>query len=177
MVADCGAPTILKSDNAPEFKGKRWLEYLAYISVRSAYTEAHHPNENLAERRGGALKAATTHLLTITSCFVQYWCFALEYVCLLRTVLARRSLNWSGTPHEAHWGERPDISMFQFTFWQPVWYYQPRQSFPKAKMLKARFLGIAQNIGDAFCFLILTQPEGEDESLPQVLERFVIRKR
>ena len=53
MVANCGAPTLLKSDNAPEFKGKRWLDYLASISVRSAYTEAHHPNENLAERRGG----------------------------------------------------------------------------------------------------------------------------
>ncbi|KAI2506167.1 hypothetical protein MHU86_8302 [Fragilaria crotonensis] len=67
--------------------------------------------------------------------------------------------------------------MFRFSFWQPVWYYQPRQSFPKTKMLKGRFLGIAQNIGDAFCFLILTQPEPDDDSQPQVLARSVIRKR
>jgi hypothetical protein len=43
-------------------------------------------------------------------------------------------------------------------------------------MLKGRFLGIAQNIGDAFCFLILTQPD-EPTDHPQVLARSVIRKR
>ena len=176
MVTECGAPLILKSDNAPEFKGKRWVDYLHSMSIQSVFTEAHHPNENLAERRGGALKAATVHLLRITGCPLQYWCFALEYVALLRTVLARRNLDWS-TPHEAHWGDRPDISMFRFSFWQPIWYYQPRQSFPKTKMLKGRFLGIAQNIGDAFCFLVLTQPEADDDSQPQVLARSVIRRR
>ncbi len=151
MVTECGAPTVLKAENAPEFKSKRWMDYLSIISVRSEYTEAHHPNENLAEHQDGALKAAAIHLLTITGCPLQFWSFALEYVCLLRTVLARRSLEWS-TPHERHWGEFPDISMFRFDFWQPVWYNQPRQSFPRTKMLKGRFLGIAQSIGHAFCF-------------------------
>jgi hypothetical protein len=44
-------------------------------------------------------------------------------------------------------------------------------------MLKGRFLGIPQNVGDAFCFLILTQPEHDDEAQPQVLACSVIRKR
>ena len=176
MVAECGAPVVIKSDNAPEFKGKRWVDYLKSMPIRSEFTEAHHPNKNLAERRGGTLKAATVHLLTITGCPLSFWCFALEYVCLLRTVLARRSLNWI-TPHGAHWGDRPDISVFRFTFWEPIWYYNPRQSFPKPKMLKGRFLGIAQNVGDAFCFLILTQPEGDAAPAPQVLARSVIRRR
>jgi hypothetical protein len=177
MITDCGAPTVLKSDNAPEFKGKRWLSYLESLSVASQYTEAHHPNQNLAERRGGALKAATVHLLKITGAPLPYWCFAIEYVCLLRSVLARRSLDWM-TPHERHWGERPDISVFRFTFWEPIWYYAPRQSFPKPKMLKGRFLGVAPNVGDAFCFLVLTDPEGDGLSeLPQVLARSVIRRR
>lgn len=176
MVTTCGAPLVLKSDNAPEFRGKRWVDYLDTMSIRSEFTEAHHPNENLAERRGGALKAATVHLMKITGCPLTYWCFALEYMCLLRTVLARRSLNWT-TPHEKHWGDRPDISVFRFIFWEPIWYYQPRQPFPKPKMLKGRFLGIAQNIGDAFCFLILTQPDSDDSTSPQVLARSVIRRR
>ena len=175
LIADCSAPNVMKSDNAPEFKSKKWMEHLDSATISSAFTKAHHPNKNLVERRGGALKAATVHLLTITGCPLQYWCYAMEYVCLLRTVLVRRSLNWS-TPHERHWGDRSDISVFRFTFWQPIWYYQPRQSFPKAKMLKGRFLGIAQNIGDAFCFLILTQPD-EPTDYPQVLARSVIRKR
>ncbi|KAI2506735.1 hypothetical protein MHU86_7736 [Fragilaria crotonensis] len=177
MVAECGAPTRLKSDNAPEFKGKRWISYLESLSIKSEYTEAHHPNQNLAERRGGALKAATVHLLTVTGAPLAYWCFALEYMCLVRTVLARRSLNWL-TPHECHWGERPDISVFRFIFWQPVWFYQPRRAFPRAKMLKGRFLGVAPSVGDAFCFLILALPDDENEiSTPQVLARSVIRPR
>ena len=84
MVAECGAPLCLKSDNAPEFKGKRWVDYLTSMAIQSVFTEAHHPNKNLAERRGGALKAATVHILRITGCPLPYWCFALEYVALLR---------------------------------------------------------------------------------------------
>ncbi|KAI2495066.1 hypothetical protein MHU86_19461 [Fragilaria crotonensis] len=68
MVAECGALSI-KSDDAPEFKGKRWVDYLNTMTIQSVFTEAHHhPNENLAERRGGSLKAATVHLLRVTGC-------------------------------------------------------------------------------------------------------------
>jgi hypothetical protein len=67
--------------------------------------------------------------------------------------------------------------MFFFIFWEPIWYLNPRQAFPKTKMLKGRLLGIGQNVGDAFCFLILTQPESDSDSSPQVLARSVIRLR
>ena len=179
LVTDFGAPRTIKSDNAPEFKGKRWITFLNSMAISSVYTEAHHPNQNLAERRGGALKAGTIHLLKVTGAPLKFWCYALEYMCLLRNVSARRSLDWS-TPHERHWGDRPDISVFRFVFWEPIWYYQPRQSFPRPKMLKGRFLGIAQNIGDAFCFLIYTEPELDSTGAcptPQVLARSVIRRR
>jgi hypothetical protein len=179
MVTDFGAPRMIKSDNAPEFKGKRWVSFLELMTISSKYTEAHHPNQNLAERRGGTLKAGTIHLLKITGTPLKFWCYALEYMCLLRSVSARRSLGWS-TPHERHWGDRPDISAFRFAFWEPIWYYQPRQSFPHPKMLKGRFLGIARNIGDAFCFLIYTEPEFDNTGstpTPQVLARSVIRRR
>ena len=66
LITECGAPTQLKSDNAPEFKSKKWMLYLEDYTISSAYTEAHHPNQNLAERRGGMLKTATTHLQRIT---------------------------------------------------------------------------------------------------------------
>ena len=177
MITECGAPNVIKSDNAPEFKGKQWRSQLDKLCIQSKFTEAHHPNENLAERRGGALKAATVHLLTTTGAPLEYWCFALEYMCLVRTVIARRSLDWL-TPHECHWGDCPDISVFRFTFWEPIWFYQPRQAFPKPKMSKGRFLGIAENIGDAFCFLILTEPDATDgNTSAQVLARSVIRRR
>jgi hypothetical protein len=138
MITEFGAPTEIVSDNASKFCGKRWKEVLNTYMIHSTFTEPHHPNENLAERQGGALKAATVHLLTVTGAPLQYWCFALEYMNLVRSVLARRSLRWK-SPHECHWGNCPDISVFRFIFWQPIWFYNPRQSFPNPKMLKGRF--------------------------------------
>jgi transposase InsO family protein len=176
LITEYGAPVEIYSDNAPEFCGKKWRDILSTYMIGALYTEPHHPNENLAERRGGALKAATVHLLTVTGAPLNYWCFALEYMSLVRSILARRSLDWK-SPHECHWGDRPDISVFRFAFWEPIWYYCPRQSFPHPKMLRGRFLGIAQNVGDAFCFLILTVPDPDSNEVPQVLSRSVIRSR
>jgi hypothetical protein len=98
----------------------------------SEFTEAHHLRKSLAKRRGGAIKAATVHLLRITGC---PW---LPFGVLVLYLLARRSLDWS-TLHELQWGERPDISMFCFIFWEPIWYLNPRQAFLKTKMLKDWF--------------------------------------
>jgi hypothetical protein len=120
------------------------------------------------------LKAAVVHLLLVTKAPLEYWCFALEYVCLLQSHIARRKLGWR-TAQERHFGETPDISVFRFTFWSPVWYYSPSVPFPKSKMLPGRFIGIAQNTGDVFCFLVLTEP---DESGTQsVIARSVVRRR
>lgn len=38
-----------------------------------SFTEPYHPNQNLAERRGGVVKAWTTRLLTITDDPLDYW--------------------------------------------------------------------------------------------------------
>jgi hypothetical protein len=43
-------------------------------------------------------------------------------------------------------------------------------------MLRGRFLGIAKNVGDVFCFLVLTNPD--DTNKPQqVIARMVVRRR
>ena len=160
MVTDCGAPALIKSDNAPEFKGKHWVTYLWKHQIPSAFTEAYHPNEDYCEHRGGVLKAAVVYILLVTGAKLVFWCYCLEYVTLLQSVLAHCSLGWQ-TSQELHFGEMPNISMFRFVFWCPVWYYAPRCSFPKSKMLPGHFLGIAQNTGDAFCYLILTENEDD----------------
>jgi hypothetical protein len=49
MVTDCGAPNQIRSDNAPEFKGRTWMTYLRKHQIQSAFTEAYHPNENPCE--------------------------------------------------------------------------------------------------------------------------------
>ena len=168
-----GVPHSVHSDNAKEFTSTKWKKYLS--SLKCTYTEPHHPNQNLAERRGGTLKSWVVHILTITGAPLDYWCFCLEYVAFLRTLISCRQLKWR-TPHECHFGETPDVSILRFTFWQPIWYLNPRASFPKAKMLRGRFLGFAQNVSDGFCYLILTEPQVGTEKA-KVLARSVLKPR
>ena len=174
LVTECGIPHTIHSDNAPEFKSDNWNKFLRKYLISSSFTEPHHPNQNTCERRGGVLKAATVHLLTVTAAPLIYWCYALEYVCLLQSVLAHRNLDWN-CPHTLHYGDTPDISVFRFVFWCPVWFYAPSRSFPRSRMLPGRFLGIACNAGDAFCFLVLTNED--DPSARSVIARSVVRRR
>ena len=44
-----------------------------------------------------------------------------------------------------------------------MWYYAPSNSFPHSKMLPGRFVGIACNVGDAFCFLIVIHDDDPDQ--------------
>ena len=143
--------------------------------VHKSYTEPYHSNQNLAERRGGVIKSWTTHLLTITGAPLDCWYFCIEYIVVLNSILVRKALGWR-TAHELHWGDTPDISMFRFYFWQPVWYYNPNVPFPSPKMLKGRFLGFAQNVADSFCYLILTNTSKEGDK-PSILSRSVVRPR
>ncbi len=77
-------PCKIVLDNATEFKGKKWMSFVESLTISSAYTQAHHPNQNLAERcGGGALKAVTVHLLKITGALLAYWWFGLEDMCLV----------------------------------------------------------------------------------------------
>ena len=168
-----GVPHTVHTDNAREFTSKKWKNYLS--SIKSTSTEPFHPNQNLSERRGGTLKSWVVHLLTITCAPVDYWCFCLEYVATLRMYIARRQLDWR-TPYEKHFGDTPDVSMLRFTFWQPIWYHNPRSQFPIAKMLKGRFLGFAPDVSDGFCYWIVTEPTSSSVT-PKVLSRSVLKPR
>ena len=115
VLKDCflqhGVPNTVFSDNAKEFKTKEVTSYLIKMVVDRSFTEPMHPNQNIAERRGGTLKGLTDHLLLTTGAPLDYWCYALEYMALIRTVLARKNNKWR-TPYELHYGETPDITRF-----------------------------------------------------------------
>ena len=170
-----GAPTKLKSDNAKEFTSAKTTKILRETYVERKLTEPHHPQQNLAEARGGRLKHAVQQLLTATQAPLTFWCYAVEYMAFLRQRTARRKLK-GRTSVEAITGGIPDISKCRFTFWQPIWYYTPRRAFPRQRMLPARFLGFSDNSGDAFTYVIAVEPEDDSESY-QVYTRSVIRPR
>lgn len=82
-LAKCGIMTHLKSDNAPEFNSEQFTARLKQICVDQSFSETEHQNENIAEPRGGNLKAATVHTLTTTGAPTVFWCFCLEYTALV----------------------------------------------------------------------------------------------
>ena len=153
MIVDCGILHMIHSNNAPEFKSEKWTKLTKTYLIKNTYTEAYDPNQNPCEHHGGVLKVATSHLLLVTGAPLNFWCYALE-IALLQLVIAHRNLNWD-TPHTLHYGDTLDISIFRFVFWSPVWYYAPSNSFPHSKMLPSWFVGLAHNVGDTFCFLIV----------------------
>ena len=96
------------------------------------------------------------------------WYQCLQYASTLLNHTATRSLDWK-TPLEVAFGLTPDISaLLQYAFYEPIYYYYAEVSFPHSRELPGRFLGIAENVGDALTFQLLT-----DEN--RVIYRSVMR--
>ena len=94
-------------------------------------------------------------------------------MCKIDNSTALRSLNWK-TPLEISRGETPDISMFNYYFWEPIWYYDPMAPKLSSKLKKARWLGIAPNCGDALTYYINTENE---QGRNRIFVRSVIKTR
>ena len=83
------------------------------------------------------------------------WFACAEYVTQVNNVTAKEALNWS-TPMEKGHGYTPDILAYLlFVFWDPVYYLDDEQKYPHSRELSGRFLGVADNVGDALTFHIL----------------------
>lgn len=180
-VREIGAPRAIVNDNAKTMTGENWLSVCRTFCIEAHQSEAYHQNENLAERRGGMLKHAITKLFHHTNAPLEFWCYALEYVSLVRGCLARKSLGWRPS-EELLFGETLDISVFRFPWFSSIWYYDPSRSFPNDKMLPGIFLNIAPNVGDAFCYEILPLHEFKKflknkRYKPHILTRSVVRSR
>ena len=73
-------------------------------------------------------------------------------------------------------GHTPDISMFRFCFYEPLWCFAPKIKLPRANLLKCRYLGLAESCGDACTYYVLTEPE-DTKTKRQVLMRSVVKTR
>ena len=93
---------MINSDNAPEFKSEKWTKLTKMYLIKNTYTEAYHPNQNPCEHCGSVLKAATTHLLLVMGAPLTFWCYALEYITLLQSVIAHQNLT-GNSPCVALW--------------------------------------------------------------------------
>ena len=181
VIRDIGAPDFVVTDNAKSMTGSKWSNTNRYYCIGQGTSEPHHQNQNYSEGRGGNAKNKLIKLFHETPhAPIHYWCYGLEHIDHLSGYLANKSLN-GRTPREALLGETPDISVFRFRWFQPVWYYSPDTSFPEDKMIPGFFLGVAPSVGDGFSYKLL--PNCKDYSdipthrNPTIIIRSVVRSR
>jgi hypothetical protein len=167
-VRTVGAPTIMKTDNAQSELGTKRTTYLRDVCSASETTEPHHPWQNPAERKIGALGTMVRNVMRAFKAplnrhdYFQKWC------CDAHNVIANRKLGWR-SPIERNEGNTPDISKFHFQFWEPVWYYDHAKQ-PTDNLKKARWLGFADTSGDEFTYLI--EPEGQSGKFHKSVDSF-----
>ncbi len=168
-----GAPTSIKTDNAQSELGLGWTKHLRDICTASETTEPHHPWQNPAERKIGALGAMVRNAMRTFNVPLTRHDYCQKWCCAVHNVVANRKLGWR-SPLERNTGNTPDISKFRFHIWEPVWYYEPSKQ-PKDNLKKARWLGFADSAGDEFTYLI--EPEEQTGKHRKVLIRSNIKTR
>jgi hypothetical protein len=168
-----GAPTVLKTDNAQSELSSNWTQHLRNICTASETTEPHHPWQNPAERKIGALGAMVRNAMREFKVPLSRHDYCQKWCCDVHNVVANRKLGWR-SPLELNTGSTPDISKFRFHIWEPIWYYEPSKQ-PNDNLKKARWLGFADSSGDAFTYLI--EPEDQKGPHRKVLIRSNIKTR
>ena len=157
-----GAPSLLITDNSKTQTGKRWRETCQWFVIDQGTTEAEHQNQNHSERSIQDIKRMACLMLQTSLAPLVFWCYALELCTLIWNVTSKNNLE-DRTPHEVLTGNTADLSVFRFAFWQPVWVYLSSNKFPRSKRIPGRFIGMAQDSGDSFCYKIWLLPHGDEK--------------
>ena len=154
----------LKSDNAKAETSQAVNDILRLYNIADLQTEPHHPWQNPAERRIQDVKATSNAIMDRTKTPGNLWLQCIMYVVYIMNRLAMETLN-QRTPIEVAFGVTPDISCLlaclPFHWDEPVLYYKPDSSYPDSKECFGHFVGIAENVGDALTYLILTDDTQE----------------
>lgn len=164
-----GAMDQLISDNAKAELSARVVEILNTYGIPHFMSEPHNKNQNFAERVWQQVKDMVEKILNMSNAPPECWLLALEYACFIMNHTAFERLNWR-TPTEWLLGYTPDITVLLiFYFWEPVYYKQLDAKFPTdSREALGRFVGIAENVGNAITFKILTESK-------KVIHRSVVR--
>jgi hypothetical protein len=94
-----------------------------------------------------------------------------KHLCDANNHTAKAKLNWQ-TPLEYSQGETPDISVFCFHFWEPVWFLRGPAQMPHRKWVRGRSMGIAWSTGDAMTFVV--HPDKDEELGSRTVHRSVV---
>ena len=164
-----GAPIKIKSDNAQMEIGKAWTMICRKYNIEQCTTEPNYQWQNNAERYIGEIKKYTSTIMDRVGSPNQFWVLCAKYIVYILNRMSHPLLE-DKTPFERCFGITPDISaIMHHTFYDKVYYLENETSFPESKERLGRFVGIAENCGDALTYLIY------DEETNKVIARSVIR--
>ena len=157
FIRQWGAPSGLMSDSAQVETSNRIKDILRTYAIKGMQSEATHQHQNDAERRVQEIKKTALVIMDRVNAPNSTWLLCLKYVATLLNHLSTPNLK-DKTPIERAFGVTPDISaLIQFYFYKPVMYLDTNgPSFPQSKELFGHWVGIAENVGDALTYKILT---------------------
>jgi hypothetical protein len=173
FIREEGIPSVMRSDNSRMQRyGKTWTQRLRELLVHSTFSEPHNQQQNPVELRAIRwLKENSKIIRKRTGAPKAVWLQAAQYLADIHNMCADETLDWK-TPQSVRRGTQTDISqLLQFQFWEPIVYLDTEEQYPATKEKPGRWLGIAHNVGDFFCWKIY------DEEKEIILERSVISSR
>ena len=151
-----GAMDVLITDGAKAEISAKVKNILRHYRIGEYMSEPHHQHQNFAENRIGTLKDYSNRIMDRFGAPAYTWLLCLTYVAGLLNILANPNLGWR-TPYEAMYGVTPDISAYcEFHFWQPIYYAEDNQWPSETGEKAGRWVGVAENVGDALTYKILT---------------------
>lgn len=157
FIHEIGIPSSLHSDNAKELMQGRFKDLCKEYHILCSYTEPHSPWQNRAVNAIRELKRHVRRKMAANKVPHRLWDFCVKWssdVC--NKTSSNRFVLDGRTPYEAVLGHTPDISSIStFNFYEPIWYLEQTEEFPKPRRMLGRWLGEAYNIGQALCYWLL----------------------
>jgi hypothetical protein len=159
FIQDVGIPHAIHSDDAPELRQGRFKQLCKDYQIHPTYTEPYSPWQNRAEGGIRELKRMVHRKMTSKRVPLRLWDFCSRWVCEIKNKSASNLYAAEGrTPFENTLGQTPDISsLLPFDFYDVIWYHEETASFPEPKLKIGRWLGEAQDFGQAMCYWILSE--------------------
>ena len=155
-IRERGAPTKLISDLAQSEISNKVKDILRTLIIKSWNSEAHQQHQNFAERRYQTVKTVVNTIIDRVGAPAYTWLLCLMYVCFLLNNVYNSTIR--AVPIQKLNGSTNDISpLLRFYFYEPVYYKLDDADFPSdSREKRGYFVGIAENVGHAMTFKILT---------------------
>jgi hypothetical protein len=159
FIHDMGIPNSLHSDDAPELMHGQLKQICKEYDINTTYTEPYSPWQNRAEGSIRELKRHIYRMMTSKGVPQRLWDFCAKWVCKVRKkTVGNIPVLEDRTPYEAMLGDTPEISsLIPFDFYDPIWYFDETSSFPEPKRKTGRWIGEAQDFGQAMCYWIISE--------------------